>query len=71
MELSLRLIINPIQVGKLPNENRSLVALRGVCPRERMGKVHCVVRYLLGNDWETRMSNSVLLEVPVWEVLLY
>jgi hypothetical protein len=36
-----------------------------------MGKVHCVVRYLLGNDWEPSVGASALREVSVWEILLH
>jgi hypothetical protein len=70
MEFSLRFMIDPVQVGELPNGSCSLVALPCTCPWERIGKVHCVVRYLLGDDWEPSMGVSALREVSVWEILL-
>ena len=71
MEFSLRLMINPVQIGKLPTGSCSLVTLLCTCPWERMGKVHGVVRYLLGSDWEPGMVDAALPEVPVWGILLY
>jgi hypothetical protein len=64
-------MIDPVQVGELPNGSCSLVALLCACPWERLGNVHCAVRYLLGNDWEPGVRVSALREVSVWEILLH
>jgi hypothetical protein len=71
MEFSLRLVIDPVQVGELPNGRCSSIALPCACPWERMGNVHCVVRYLLDNGWEPGVGVPVLREVSVLEILLH
>ena len=71
MEFSFCLVIDPAQVRELPNGSCSLVALPCACPWERMGDVHGVVRYLLGNGWKPGMGVPALPKVIVWEILLH
>ncbi|KAN0140912.1 hypothetical protein V8E53_001356 [Lactarius tabidus] len=56
-------MIDPVQVGELPNGSCSLVALLCACSWERLGNVHCVVRYLLGNDWEPGDEQKAAFEI--------
>ena len=72
MDLSFRLIINP-RIEKLPNGSCSLVALRlrRACTWKGMEKVHSVVRYLFGNDWEPGVVDATLSEVSVWGIRLH